>query len=184
MTLRKVPGTLALGLLTSLVAHAALYRGGHLEGGAYHGLLLQAAVAGAVGLLVAFGLLAWSGARSLSDGSILAARLHDRLPGWGGLAASAAIWFGLAEWVEPHHSGAAPWIVLVCLAAVSWLVARLAGFFVRALARLAIAIVRAAFAQRLIPWTPLRRTAPITRRALWVRRRFARPPPIAIALRA
>ncbi|MGC1379909.1 MAG: hypothetical protein WA814_02655 [Candidatus Baltobacteraceae bacterium] len=184
MTLRKVPGSLALGLLASLVAHTALYGGGHIVGGAYHGALLQAAVAASLGLLVFFGLLAWGGAAGAADGSILAARMNERLPGFTYVATSAAIWFGIAEWLEPHHAGAAPSLLLLGLAIASWLVLRVAAAVVRALAGAVIAVCRAAFAPRTPSWTPRPRAKPLVRRTLLVRRRFARPPPIAIALRA
>ena len=69
MALRKVPAAFALGLLASILAHGGLYGGEHAMGGGYHALLLQAALAGGVGLLVFFGLLA---ATALARGGIMA----------------------------------------------------------------------------------------------------------------
>ena len=66
VALRKVPGCLALGLSASLAAHAALYGGEHAIGGAYHALLVQIALAAALGFIALVGALAWaqSGNRS------------------------------------------------------------------------------------------------------------------------
>ena len=81
VTLRKVPAALALGLLASMLAHGGLYGGEHAMGGGYHAALVQMALAGAVGLFLFFGLLAASGKNAVVDGSVLAARLLERLPG-------------------------------------------------------------------------------------------------------
>ena len=80
VALRKVPGALAVGLLASLAAHTALFGGSHAMGGAYHELFLQAALTIVVGACLLFASLAWSGAKSTADGSVLAARLCSRFP--------------------------------------------------------------------------------------------------------
>ncbi|MGB8910599.1 MAG: hypothetical protein WCC84_17785 [Candidatus Cybelea sp.] len=181
MTLRKVPGVVALGLLASLAAHAALYRGEHAMGGAYHSLLVQAAAALCVGLLIGFSALAWSGARA-ADGSVLAARLRDRLPNVFWILPAATLWYAGAEAIEPHHLAASPVVVLVGLAAAAWAVLSLARGLVGALARAAIAMLRAAFSPRAPSWSRRPRLQPTRRRAPRVYRRFVRPPPIAIVL--
>jgi hypothetical protein len=183
--LRKVPGALALGLLASLVAHAALYGGEHAMGGGYHALFVQAAITGVLGLLVGFGALAWSGAGGTADGSILAARLSSRLPGGAAILASASLWFALCEGVEPHHAGAAPWLMVLCLIAASWIVKLLARGVVACLARAVFAITRLTFSPRTPNWTRRPRLQPIRHRVVCTRRRFARPPPsIASTVRA
>jgi hypothetical protein len=164
---------LALGLLASLAAHGALYRGEHAMGGAYHSLLVQIAAALSVGLLAFFGALAWSSS-SAASGSILAARLRDRLPNFFSVLASGASWYAAAEAIEPHHVCASPLVVVVVL--------RLARGIVGALARAAIAVLRTAFSPRTPSWSRWPRLQPIRRRPLRAYRRFVRPPPIAIVL--
>lgn len=184
MTLRKVPGALVLGLLASLVAHAALYGAEHAMAGGYHALLVQAAIAGAIGFLMTFGAIAWSAAGSIPDGSVLAARLTERLPDFAVVGATAAGWLALAEAVEPHHASAPAVVMVACLVLASWLVQRFARSIVEALASLAIAISRPAFTPRTPSWTRHRPASPLARRAPCARRRFARPPPTAATVRA
>ena len=180
MTLRKVPGALALGLLASLAAHALLYGGEHAMGGAYHALLVQAALGGAVSLLGFFGALAWSESSGRADGTILAARLRERLPGLGTLLPATALWYTAAEAIEPHHAGASPLALLVVLVMAAWLVLRLARSLIGALAGAIIAIARAPFVARTPSWRRRSYLRPVFRRILWTHRRFARPPPIAL----
>ncbi|MGA9944573.1 MAG: hypothetical protein WBP75_05990 [Candidatus Cybelea sp.] len=178
MTLRKVPGVLALGLLASLVAHAALYRGEHAMGGAYHSLLVQSAIAFSAGLLAFFGALAWSGS-SVAEGSVLAARLRDRLPGLLWILPSAALWYAAAEAIEPHHVPAPPAVALAGLAVASWIVLFLTRAIVGTLARAAIALLCRPFSPRAPSWSRRARLQPRRRRAPRTHRRVVRPPPIA-----
>ncbi|MBV8345403.1 MAG: hypothetical protein JO190_10485 [Candidatus Eremiobacteraeota bacterium] len=184
MTLRKVPGALALGLLASLGAHAALYGGEHAMGGGYHSLLVQVAIAGALSLVVGLSALAWSAAGVTADGSVLATRLNDRLPGLAALAATAAIWFVMAEGIEPHHAGAPPFAILLALAAAAWIVRRIAIFAVALLARVVFAIARLMFSPRALLWARRPRTLAPRLPLFGERRRFARPPPIVSLHRA
>lgn len=178
VTSRKVPGVLAFGLLASLTAHAVLYRGEHAMGGAYHSLLVQSAIAFSAGLLVFFGALAWSGSGA-ADGSVLAARLRDRLPPLLWILPSAALWYAAAEAIEPHHVPASPAVALAGLALASWVVLFLARAIVGTLARAAIALLRHPFSPRAPSWSRRPRLQPRRRRAPRTYRRFVRPPPIA-----
>lgn len=184
MTLRKVPGALALGLLASLAAHAALFGDGHAMGGAFHAALLQAAVVAATGLLLGLSALAWSEGRLTADGSVIASRLRDRLPTTWGVIASAAAWYAVAEAIEPQHAAVSPLFAAIALAACGWLFLRLALAFVRVVGAAVFAIRRSSFSPRL----PIRKRRPqlppLSRRPVFARRRFARPPPIAAAARA
>ncbi len=180
MTLRKVPAALALGLLASILAHGGLYGGEHAMGGNYHALLLQAALAGGAGLLVFFGLLAASGANAAVNGSVLATRLAERLPGYGSLLLAAGAWYGVAECLEPHHAAASLLAVPLSLAAASWLVALLSRGVVAILAGAVFAAWRDGFSPRTpAPFRRFQSPRP-SRRILWTRRRFARPPPIGL----
>ena len=111
-----------------------------------------------------FGALAWSGAWT-TDGSVLAARLRDRLPNFFWILPAAAFWYATAEAIEPHHVPASPLLVLLVLAAAAWVVLRLARGIVSALARAAIAILRAAFSPRAPSWSRRPHLQPIRRRA-------------------
>ena len=181
MSLREIPGALALGLLASLLAHTALYGGEHAMGGAYHELLVQIAAVGSLGFVTLLGALAWTGSRGTSDGSILAVRLAARLPRLAPVAAAAAFWFALGEHIEASHSGAVQVLTVIFLVAAAWLLRALGRGAVRLLAGAVIAISRSPFAGRTPVWVRHARQAPIACRSPQLRRRFARPPPIANA---
>ncbi|HYL27122.1 MAG TPA: hypothetical protein VEW74_04750 [Candidatus Nitrosotalea sp.] len=184
MTLRKVPGAIALGLLASLAAHAALYGDGHAMGGAYHALLLEAGIGGALSLLLFFGGLAWVESGLTADGSVLAVRLRERLPGLGAILAATCAWYAAGEGLEPHHGAASPLALAIVLAAAAWLVARLAHAVADAFARAAVATQSSSFVPRTPLWKRRERVRPLYRRVLLARRRFARPPPILVLTRA
>ncbi len=181
---REFPGAVILGLLGALVAHAAIFGGDHAMGGAYHGVLLQLALAGSLGTGVAFAALAWGGAGQVTDGSVLAARLGERLPAVPSLLLATTFWFALGERIEPEHAAASLLITLLSLvvsAGLLWIVARQA---LRVLVRAAFMVSRRPFAQRTPGWTRRPQPPPIERRSPLLRRRFARPPPIATLARA
>jgi len=177
VTLRKVPGALALGLLASLAAHAALYRGAHAMGAEYHALLLETAALGILALAAAFVHAAWRGAKAFSDGSILAYRLSRHLPSAPAVFAAAIGWFALAERLEPHHAGVATAVTAIVLAAAAWLIVAMARGLLAALARVAISIAASAFVPRAVPARRVVLRAPRPKTPHCSRRRFARPPP-------
>jgi hypothetical protein len=179
--LRKIPGALVLGLLASLVAHTALYGGEHAMGGAYSELLLELALAGGLGLAGAAAALAWSAARRTADGSILAADLAARLPSALSTGLSAIGWFIAGEGAEAPHRGPGWLLVTLALAGAAWLVVRLAHALVRAIADAIVAVVRSSFAPRRPRRRLARHPAPVILASPLLRRRFARPPPIATA---
>ena len=181
VTLRKIPGGLALGLLASLAAHVALYGGDHAVGGAYHAALLQVALEVAVGFVALVGAVAWTQSGSSVDGSVLAARLRERLPGVEIVVASAAAWYVGVEAIEPHHISAPAIALLAALAAASYAVSRLAHAITDAFARAAIAIFCTSFSPRAPTWRRRPRGRLIPRQSFLARRRFARPPPVAFA---
>ncbi len=180
VTLRKVPGGITLGLLASLAAHAALYGSGHAMGGSYHGLLIQLALAGLVAFLTFFGALAWGDAGRLRDGTVLASRLRERLPDGSVVLAAAGVWFVTAESIEPGHAAAPVAASLAALIGVSFAVTWLARAITGAIARAVLVVTSALFSPRAPLWQR-RSYRPVTRRRiLLTRRRFARPPPIAV----
>src|SRR5579863_1414946 len=179
VTLRKVPGAVTLGLLASLAAHVGLYGGSHAMGGSYHDLLLQVALAGLLGLVAFFGALAWGAAGATTDGTVLAARLRDRLPDGRAVLLSAGLWFVTAESDEPGHAGAPLALCLGALIAVSYVVAWLARAITGAVARAVLAVTRTPFSPRTPSWQRRARMPVAPRRILLTHRRFARPPPIA-----
>jgi hypothetical protein len=179
VTLRKVPGALVLGLLASLAAHAGLYGSGHAMGGSYNWLLLQIALAGFCGLIAFFGALAWGSAQGTADGSVMAARLRERLPGAAAVLLAAGLWYVLGESIEPGHVAAPLAGSLAALIAVSYAVAWLARVVTAAVARAVLAIAHTEFSPRTPSWQRRAQRTPLPRRPVLTRRRFARPPPIA-----
>jgi hypothetical protein len=176
----QLPGTLALGLIAALLAHAAAYGGSHAMGGAYHGVLLDLSeIAVALSIVIASA-MAWSGARKVANGSVLAARLRDCLPGWIPIAGSASGWFVLAEHLEPHHAEAPLLLLGVLLACASWFVLVLARGLLAVLAGAAVA-VRKRYAVRLALLCVQRVSeSPLPYIVLRSKYRYARPPPIAV----
>ena len=161
-----------------MAAHAVLFGGEHEMGGHFHSAIVTAACVACGGLLVAFGALAWSGAASAADGSILGARLAGLLPGVVPLAFSSGLFFAAAELLEPHHAASAsPLLMAAAIAAVSWLVRALAGSLVACLARAVLAIARTPFATRRPLFVRCFAPVPAVQPAPHRRRRFARPPP-------
>jgi hypothetical protein len=179
MKLREFPGALALGLLASLIAHTALFGGEHQMGGAYHAAIFTLASSAVGGLLVGFAALAWLGARHTADGSILAARLGHHLPGIAPLLAATTLCFALCERLEPEHAARGLLPLVVALAVAAWLTRALAQVAIAALAGAIIAIDRSPFAPRTPVWVRLAVPVVAVKPAPRLRRRFARPPPIA-----
>ena len=180
VTLRKLSGGLVLGLLAALAAHTALYGGQHAQGGAYHDVLIQIASALALGFIGIFCALAWSQAASRTDGSIIATRLRERLPGISSVILSAAAWYAGVEATEPQHAAASLLAVCMVLMVAAFGVLRLAHAVTDAVARVAIAIFRARFSALEASWQrPSARL--ILHQSLLTHFRFARPPPIVLA---
>lgn len=182
MILRKVPGALALGLLASLVAHAALYAGRHAVGGTYNAFLLELALAAALAFVALLGALACAQSMSSTDEKLLNANLRQRLPGVGIVLAMASAWYVAVEAIEPHHAAASGIALLAALAAASYAALRLVHAITAGFARAAIAISRTAFSSRVPGWRRRPRGRLIARRSFLARRRLARAPPIAFAL--
>ena len=177
---REAPGALALGLLASLLAHAAEYGGGHSMGGSYHGALVAAGVVAGLGSALAAGALAWAGAGRILEGSILAVRLRLHLPRWPAVAAAAALWFALAEHLAPQHDAASPILLIAGLAIAAWLVLALARGALSILATIAIAVRKTRFSPRAHARLLRLLPAPRAHALLRATRRYARPPPIAV----
>ncbi|MBV8489924.1 MAG: hypothetical protein JO199_05275 [Candidatus Eremiobacteraeota bacterium] len=181
MALKRLPGALALGLLASLAAHSALFGGDHAMGGAYHGALIEGAAVACTALLGFIVALAWLGARTAADGSVLARRMGDALPTLPAILLSAGAWFAIGERIEPSH-GAAPLLVtIVLLVLAAWLSRRLAIAALGLLARAILAGFTSPFALREPMWSLNPAPAPLVRRSPHLRRRLARPPPIVVA---
>ena len=153
-------------------------------GGSYHALLLQAALGGSVALLVLFGSLASAGAAHVTEGSVLATRVACRLPSLTSLLAATSFWYLLAERIEPHHAGTPLGAAILALTAAAWIVLRLAKAIVRAMAGAVFAALRSPWAARTPCWLRRAPSLPIARRSPLLRRRFARPPPSVVVVRA
>ena len=178
---REFPGALILGLLASLVAHAAIFGGDHAMGGPYNGLLLQLALVGSLGMSAAFAALAWGGAGAVAEGSVLAARIGDRLPAFPALLGATCLWFALAERIEPEHAAASLLVTVLCLVVSAVLFGIAARFILRLLVGVTFIVSRPRFSGRVPAWIRHTQPRPIKLRSPLLRRRFARPPPIANA---
>jgi hypothetical protein len=144
-------------------------------------MVVQIALATTIGFVALLVALAWIRSPGMTDGSVLAARLRDRLPGIGSVIAAAAAWYLAVEAIEPHHT-TVPWIALLAaLAAASYAALRLAHAITDVFGRAVIAISRTSFSPRAPAWRRRSFERPISRRLFLTHRRFARPPPIAFA---
>ncbi len=176
MSLRQLPGALILGLLASLVAHAAGFGDGHMAAGAYHELLSTLAFAGAGGALITAVIAAFGKAGSCAQGSVLASRLCTWIPGASAVALAGGAWFTLIESLEPAHGPASFAIVALAMLAAALALRGLAVLTARALARCAITIVRVAVAPRKVFFVG-HYSAPATVTPHFARRIVTRPPP-------
>jgi hypothetical protein len=181
---REFPGAVALGLLASLGAHTVLYGGSHEMGGAYHEEIVTMALAAIGGFLLAFGALAWTGARHSADGSVLAARLLQRLPGLVPVLIATALCYGAGERLEPQHAAASLLPLVAAIVAAAWLFLTAARGAIKTLAQAVVIFSTPGYAVRKPIW--LRRAVPVfaVAPAPSLRRRYARPPPPANAARA
>jgi FtsH-binding integral membrane protein len=148
-------------------------------GGAYNGLLLQLALVGSLGMSLALAAVAWGGAGQLADGSVLAARIGERLPALPALLVSTCSWFALGERIEPEHVAASLLLTLLCLVVSAVLLGVAARFTVRLLVGATFTVFRPLFSGRAPAWVRRTQQRPITLRSPLLRRRFARSPPIA-----
>jgi hypothetical protein len=164
-----------------LAAHTALYGGEHAMGGAYNELLLEVAMMGSAGFAAFLGALAWMGAQGAADGSILATRLRTHVPSFASVTGAAGLWFVLGERIEARHSSPGAWLTVAFLLSAVWLLLALTRWLVRLLAGTIVAIARASFAARTPEWVRPAKPLLFVRRRPLLRRRFARPPPIANA---
>jgi hypothetical protein len=127
--------------------------------------------------------LLFSGARFAADGTVLAARVRDLLPGWGGVAVSGAGWFALGERLEAGHAVVPLVAIVFVLALAAWLIVRVAAAALRLLAGIVFAIARLVSCQVEPAEAPLKLPAALRqapRDTAWCRR-FSRPPPVLIA---
>src|ERR1700758_3264861 len=87
------------------------------------------ALSGIVALIAAALLLGLSGARTAINGSVLAARLAARLPGFGSLLTSTVLSYATIESLEPHHADGSLLVAGICLMAAAWIIATLSRWF-------------------------------------------------------
>jgi hypothetical protein len=180
---RELPGALALGIPTAILAHAVLFQDGHQVGGSLHESLLGAAVAASAGFVVFFAALALAGAKvAAATGSLLSARLSAWLPGAWLLAASALGWYTAIECSETDGHAPAPFFALAialvaCALGVRWA----ARVVLDAIATITLVARVRPFAGRPRSFAP-RRPQPVLAGTgrIAAYHRFARPPPYAM----
>jgi hypothetical protein len=177
--LRQLLPVASLGLLAALLAHTASYGNDHAIGGSHHAALELLALAGVGGFVVVCAAVAWLGAGRQTDGSVLAATLRPLVPSFGSLLAAGTLWFATIEGLEPEHLTQAPLLLIgLCLIAAAAVISLATSWFVRAIAAIAIAIVSATFARRLVTYSRRTEQRSSARCSNFVYRRFARPPPM------
>ena len=175
--IRGLPGALALGLLASVIGHAAGYGNAHPMGGAYHGTLLALAFAG-VGIFVLAALaVAVASAHVAPDGTVVAARLRRWVPGTGVLALATTGWFAVAEAIEGAHATGPSFIIVFALLAAIVAVRVFALAVISVVSSVAIAIGVPAFALRVYAHGASFERPLSLATAVHSRRLFARPPP-------
>jgi hypothetical protein len=158
------------------------YGNGHAMGGSYHDAILGAvAFAALCGITIA-AWIAWESAGRTLDGSVIAARLRDGMPAWHLVALTAGGWLSLAEHLEPRHQPVSPLLLAAAVVVAAWLLIILARALVAFVSAIAIAICTSPFAARAnVARLPRRHAAPLRLTLLRVYRRYARPPPTAVA---
>jgi len=176
---RRIPGSLVLGLLAAFAAHTALYGGGHVMGGAWGGALQVTALFSSGGAVAAWLGLGWACGNRLGDGSIAIAKLERTLPGMWLVFAAAAGWFWLAESIEDGHADAPILLVAVAIAVAAGLVRALAAIAMRTLAGIVFGTRARGFASQAPSWTIALPQLLLVEPVAHIRRRFARPPPVA-----
>jgi hypothetical protein len=170
---------LALGVPASLLGHVLLFGSEHEMGGRFCAAVFSVMAAAVASFTALFVALAWRCNRT-ADGSILAARLRESLPGTPTLFVGAALCFTLCESLESAHAMPIVPATIAALLLASAVVMRLARLVVRAIADLTVAITHAQNIGRNPPWRALRAEQPVLHCAALLRRNLARPPPAAI----
>ena len=174
---RRLLGAAVLGLLSSLIAHEAMFGGSHAMGGAFSQALLESAAVFGAGFLAVLALASLLLSKETAVGSVLARRTAQWLPHFPGLVLSAALWFTIGERLEPEHAGPGGFVIVAALAVSALLVLAVARGFVRALADAVLAVVAPGHALRHLSTAPKYKSVLAPHEAPQLRRRFVRPPP-------
>jgi len=176
--MQRLPGSLVLGLLSAFAAHAALYGGGHVMGGAWGGALQVTAAFSTAGFVAAWLALGWACGDRLGDGSIAFSKLSKVLPSASHVVLAAAGWFWLAESIEDGHADAPIVLLAIAVALSGTLVRMLAACAMRALTGIIFGARARAFRGQ-EPFGSLALPALLLQESVaHIRRRFARPPPV------
>ena len=177
-----MPGALALGIPTAILAHTVLFQGSHQVGGPLHDALLLTGAAVSVGFVVFFAAFALTSPTATTTGSLLSTRLAPWLPSAWLLGLSALGWYTAIECSETDGHAPAPMFALavalvVCALAVRWA----AQLVVRTIASVTLGARLRPFAERARGFAPRRPAlVPSNTGRIAANRRFARPPPSAM----
>ena len=174
---RRILGAAVLGLLSSLIAHQALFGGSHAMGGAFSGAILGSAEVLCAGFLTLLALTSLFAAKRVAVGSVLAKRTAELLPRYPELLAFAGLWFTLGERLEAEHAMPGLPFVVAALTLCALVVSAVARWLVRILAHAVLSIVSPGHVLRSL--TAIRSATPVVRvyQAPQLRRQFVRPPP-------
>jgi hypothetical protein len=187
MSLRRLLLALPVALAVAAVTHQIRWGDEHLFGQSFHDWIVTALYAGLPGAALTLALRSLSVAQQYADGSILAERLAELLPGKGRLATTTALLSGLAgalyvgiELTEDDGDRTF-WLALAIIVVLAFATALGTRRLLGALARATLTFVgrRIGRSDPLLP-LPLRNEGRrlATHRA-WARVRLGRAPPLA-----
>lgn len=174
---RRIFGAAVLGLMSSLIAHEALFGGSHAVGGAFNSAILASAEVFGAGFLIVLALTSLFASKQAALGSVLARRTGEVLPRAPELLAFTGLWFTLCERLEAEHAMPGLPFIAAALAICALLVLAVARWFVRILAHAVLAIVSPGHELR--SYTAIRHATPVVPayQPPQLRRLFVRPPP-------
>jgi hypothetical protein len=178
---RRLPGALALGLLSAFSAHALLYGHGHAMGGSCGAALQALAFAATAGFGACWFAICIASHGRLRQGSVLTASISNQVPSLPALFVTSLGWFWLAESLESGHAWAPKGCIVLALLLAAALIRRMATAVLRALARIALAGDASEFNDRAPFWIPIARRAVLGLPLVHTLRLFSRPPPIRVS---
>jgi hypothetical protein len=175
--LRRLPGSLTLGLLAAYAAHAIAYGNGHVMGGGYGGTLHAFASIATLGFGALWFAVSWINGARLRNGTVLVAMMDRYVPSWSAIAAVACGWFCLAESLEHTHAQAPASLVAIALVLTSYAARAIALFALRAFAGFVLANDSPAFKRRSPHFVRFAAAPPCRTSIERAWQLFSRPPP-------
>jgi hypothetical protein len=175
--MRRLPGAVALGLLTAFLAHTVVYGSGHAMGGSYCAALRAFASTAALGLGAFWFAICLASRGRLCQGSMLTASISRLVPSLAGTFVASFAWFWLAESIESGHAWAPTWCIVLALLFAAAVVRHLAFVGLRNLAKSALLCDTGDFKSRTPSWIAISDRPIVGIPVVRALRLFSRPPP-------